>query len=292
MTPALIVNPTAGAARASLSSREALVRRALDEAGVAAEVFLTERPGHAHELARDLVRNGRDLVIAWGGDGTINEIASALVGSTTALGVVPSGSGNGLARELGLPRRAAAAIRAAVDGRPRRLDAGEIAGRFFFNIAGVGFDAEVALRFNQRPGRRRGLWPYVAFVFDELRGYRPSRYTIALDDETVEMEAFAIILANSRQYGNAIRVAPDARPDDGLLDVLVVDHRSVPRHLWRARHLLLGTIGRAEGIVRRRVRGGSIAGDRMLACHADGEPFSVQGPATVRLHPGALTLRL
>jgi diacylglycerol kinase (ATP) len=291
MTPALIVNPAAGAVRESRSAREALARRALDEAGVSAEVFVTERPGHAHELARDLVRDARDLVIAWGGDGTVNEVASALVGSMTALGIVPSGSGNGLARELGLPRRPAAAIRAAAEGRTRRIDAGELGGRLFFNIAGVGFDAEVALRFNQRPGRRRGLWPYVAFVFDELRRYRPSRYTVALDDETFESEAFAIILANSPQYGNAIRVAPDATLDDGLLDVLLVDHRSIPRHLWRARHLLLGTIGRAEGIVRRKVRGGSIVADRLMACHADGEAFTMEGRVDFRIHPGAVRLR-
>jgi len=231
-------------------------------------------------------------VVAWGGDGTINEVGSALVSTPAALGIVPTGSGNGLARELGLSLRPADALRAALEGRLRPLDVGELAGRFFLNIAGIGFDALVAHRFNERPSGRRGLWPYVRIVFTELRRYQPDRYTVTLDSARLECPAFMIVLANSPQYGNGIRVAPEAKLDDGRLEALVVDSRSLAGHVWRARHLLTGAIASAEGMVRRSIASASIAGTRPLMCHVDGEPFTADGPVEARVHPHALMLRL
>jgi len=301
MNAAVIINPNAGPGREPVSARLDLARRALAEAGADGEVIVTERGGHAREAAAALARRGVDLVVAWGGDGTINEVGSGLVFTAAALGIVPYGSGNGLARELGLSMRPAEALRAALAGRPRPFDVGELDGRYFLNIAGVGFDAVVAGRFNARPTGRRGAWPYVTLTFGALAGYEPDRYRVTLEcppqvgdlchRETHEGRYFTVVLANSPQFGNRIRIAPEARPDDGRLDALLIDHRTIPGHLWRARYLLWD-VTRAPGIVRRPVRAATIEGTAPLHCQIDGESFTAGTRVEARVHPGALTLRM
>src|SRR5262245_51896815 len=136
-----IVNPISGAkaSPATAAMRADALRAAADQRGRPIAIHLTERAGHARELASAAAAAGAELVIAWGGDGTINEAGSALVGTDTTLGIVPAGSGNGLAAALDVPRAPQAALAAAFDGRTRAIDAGTIAGRLFFNIAGIGF---------------------------------------------------------------------------------------------------------------------------------------------------------
>jgi len=301
MKAAVINNPAAGAGREPQASRIDLARRALADAGAEGEVIVTERQGHARVVAGALARRGFDLVVAWGGDGTINEVGSGLVGTPASLGIVPFGSGNGLAREPGLSMRPAQALAAALAGRPRPFDVGELAGRYFLNIAGIGFDAVVASRFNARPRGRRGAWPYITLTVGALAGYVPDRYRVTLDcpaqvedlchRETYEGRYFTVVLANSPQFGNRMRVAPEARPDDGVLNALLVDHRTIPGHLWRARHLLWNPI-RAEGIIRRPVLRAIIEGTAPLPCQIDGESFTAGTRVEARVHPGALTLRM
>ena len=136
-----------------------LARETAAAAHVDSSVQVTERVGHGRELAAAAASAGARLVIAWGGDGTISEVASALIGSNAALGIVPAGSGNGLARELGIARRPAAAIADAVRATPLPIDVGDVDGRYFVNTAGIGFDAHVASRFAR--ARRRGFLGYV-----------------------------------------------------------------------------------------------------------------------------------
>ena len=301
MKAAVIINPHAGSGREPVGARVDLARRALADAGAEGEVIVTERGGHARDAAAALARRGVDLVVAWGGDGTINEVGSGLVFTQAALGIIPYGSGNGLARELRLSMRPAAALGAALTGRPRPFDVGELAGRYFLNIAGIGFDAVVASRFNARPKGRRGAWPYVTLTFGALVGYEPDRYRVTLEcptgiedqyhREDYERPFFSVVLANSPQFGNRIRIAPEARPDDGLLNALLIDHRTIPGHLWRARYLL-SDVRRAPGIVRRPVRAATIEGTAPLRCQIDGESFTAGVRAEARVHPGALTLRM
>lgn len=292
MSVAIIVNPVAGnASRVGLGDRIALAQRVLSAEGVRGEVSVAEYPGHPRELALQAVSRGARLVLAWGGDGTVNEVGSALAFGEASLGIIPTGSGNGLARELGLSWRPDEAIRVALRGRDRRMDVGELGGRIFLNIGGLGFDAHVARLFNTRPPGRRGAWPYVTITLREVWSYRPSRYRVALDGVLTEGEFFTIVLANSCQFGNRMRVAPEARIDDGWLNALLVDRRSVIAHFWRARHLLGDPI-KAEGIVRRPVREAVIEGPTEIPCQVDGESF-VAGPRIeARVHPGALKLRI
>ena len=295
MQAAVIINPISGADdhRSAARARVERADAAMRAHGVAAEILVTERRGHGRELADELVRRGVRLIVAWGGDGTINEIASALIHTPTALAIVPSGSGNGLAVELGIARRPEDAIAAALHGVERRIDAGELGGHLFFNLAGVGFDARIARVFNQRAGARRGALPYFAIGLREVWRYVPARYRLTFDRApSLECRALLVVFANGRRYGGrASTVATSARLDDGLLDVLVVDQRSRAAQLWRARYLVAGRPDRAPGVSAYRIAQGSIESDAPMEYHVDGE-WGVGGPRLdARVHAGALLIR-
>jgi YegS/Rv2252/BmrU family lipid kinase len=291
MNAAIIINPIAGTGPTDAGARVDLARRALADARLEGEVVVTERHGHGRVVAADLARRGFDPVVAWGGDGTINEVGSALVGTAAALGIVPYGSGNGLSRELGLSRRPAEALRAALTGRPRPFDVGELAGRHFLNIGGVSFDAEVARRYNERPPGRRGIWPYVSVTLGALRGYVPDDYRVLLDGVPHDGRYFLAVFANSPQFGSRVRIAPGARPDDGWLDAVLVDHRSMLGQIWRARYALTD-VRRAPGLVCRPFREATIEGTSRLRCQVDGEVFTAGERVEVKVHPGAIRLRM
>jgi YegS/Rv2252/BmrU family lipid kinase len=292
-TVMVIVNPTSG----PRGDRTGHRRRAIAEAALAAHrahgaVHVTEGPGHALELARAAVAAGATLVCAWGGDGTLNEVARAVAGTGTALGVVPAGSGNGLARELGLPWDPAQALQVALGPRERVIDVGDADGRLFVNVAGIGFDAEVAARFNRRPGGRRGFWPYLGIGIRAVLRYRPLTYTIRAGGETWQAPALAVVCANARQYGGGAVVAPQARLDDGQLDLVVVAPRPPLQALWDGRHLLRGTFDRAPGVRSARVTEVEIAGPEPLLVHVDGEAVAGGPAVTVRIRPGGLRVRV
>src|SRR5262245_8167678 len=159
MSVAIIINPIAGGARPAVARTRAQIALAVvDQHGDPAEVFVTEGVGHARDLAKAAVGRGARLVRAWGGDGTINEVASALAFDEVPLAIIPAGSGNGLARELGVHPRPERAIADALAAEPRPMDLGEIEGRLFANTAGVGLDAHIASRF--AASRRRGFLGY------------------------------------------------------------------------------------------------------------------------------------
>jgi diacylglycerol kinase (ATP) len=255
-------------------------------------VTLTEGPGHACALAQAAVAARATLVCAWGGDGTVNEVARVLAGTGTALGIVPSGSGNGLARELGLPWDEVQALDVALGRRERVIDVGDVEGRLFVNVAGIGLDAEVAARFNARRGGRRGLGPYVWMGARELLRYRAREYTIRAGGETWREEAVAVVCANGRQYGGGAVVAPTARPDDAQLDLVVVGSRPPLVALRDALHLFRGTLDRAPGVRTARVATVEIAGPDPILFHVDGEAV-VGGPLiTVRVRPAVLRVRV
>jgi diacylglycerol kinase family enzyme len=163
--------------------------------GLEAEVFLTERPGHARELARAALARGARTVVAWGGDGTVNEVGSALVHTDAAMAIVPAGSGNGLARELGIPCDPARAIEIALRGTDRTMDAGELDGHLFFNIAGLGLDANIAQGFAETGTRTRGFRRYAAVTLRELMRYEPEEYEIAVDGERSRVRAMLVAIA-------------------------------------------------------------------------------------------------
>ena len=293
MSVAIILNPIAGGANPVASrARAARVVTAIADRGDKVDVFVTERPGHARDLAKAAVARGSALVVAWGGDGTVNEVASALAFGQVPMGIVPAGSGNGLACELGVNRRPEVAIVEALAARPRPIDLGEIGGRLFVNAAGVGLDAEVAARFGDPRNRRRGLVKYVEVTLRALRSYEPARYVITTAKGSIRTRALLVTVANSAQFGNGARIAPGARIDDGLLDLVVMEERSRWQTVWQARRLFNGTADRIPGWTVRRVDEATVQCDRPMRFHVDGEPMDGDTRLAVRVHPAALLIAL
>ena len=292
MRAAVIINPIAGFRLPGdgPERRVAVARQALDRHGVEGTVSVTERAGHARALAARAVADGCDLVIAWGGDGTVNEVAAALTGGQAALGVVPAGSGNGLARGLGLPARPSAALERALGGSERQIDVGEFAGRRFFNVAGVGFDAAVAARFNL-PGRVRGPLAYVESVAARLRTYEAVPCLIEASGEKAVHSVLMVTIANCREFGSHAVIAPHARPDDGLLDVVVILDRPPVDRLRLVPHLFAGTLDRLDGVFMRRASVVRLSSDHPLPFHVDGEPHPGETQVEARVLPAALTVR-
>jgi YegS/Rv2252/BmrU family lipid kinase len=291
---AVIINPISGtggrpdAARLRAQQAAAL----LASRGVDAEIFVTERGGHARELATAVVDRGISQVIAWGGDGTVNEVASALAFRAATMAVIPSGSGNGLARELALPLEPAAAFATAVDGQPRVIDCGELDGRLFFNVAGLGLDARVAHEFAAHGLVRRGFRRYLEVAARELFTYTPDDHTIVADGEIIHSRAMIVALANARQYGNGALIAPRARVDDGKLDVVVIDHRPVWKTLAHVPKLFNGRIDTIAGVTMRAAAAVEITSTRQAVYHVDGEPFLGGALLKARAHAGALRVQI
>ena len=298
----IIINPISGGARRGEARREAeLASAVLAAAGERGDVHVTERKGHAREIAAAARGRGARLVVAWGGDGTVNEVASELVFGRTPLGIVPRGSGNGLARELGIARGPEQALTEALGATPRAIDAGELGGRTFVNMAGVGFHAHVASLFDRDLVGRRGLATYVRISLRELMVYRSAAYRVA-DAPTGARQgrddrgsmpfrrALVVALANSPQFGNGARIAPSARLDDGKLDLVVFEEGSRLATVLALPRLFIGGVRGVRGVSMRQVERVTIESDGPMTFHVDGEP--VQGGARLdaRVHPAALNV--
>jgi diacylglycerol kinase (ATP) len=294
-----IVNPVSGAGLNPnvAMQRVAMIRDELSARGLAADVHLTERGGHARELAQQAADARADLVIVWGGDGTVNEVGGALAGSETPLGLIPAGSGNGLAAALRVPFEPHLAIAVALGERSLAVDVGRANGQPFFNVAGIGFDAHVARLFNQRRRGRGGKLPYVVIGVREGCTYVGKDYRIALDSGTgttrsVTVRALLIAFANGSDYGMGMRIAPAARLDDGLLEACVVLDRPVLSRFLHARHLATGSIDRAPALIRESVCRAVVEADGDIVYHLDGELAVAPGRIDIALNPGALEVRV
>lgn len=183
------------------------------------ELYRTTGAGDAYRAACRYVSEGYDVVAAIGGDGTVNEVAKALIGGSARLAIIPTGSGNGLARHLGIPMGMQAALQLVFEGVPKSIDAGRINDEFFFCTAGVGFDAVVGEKFNSSGSR--GLATYVEHCAKEFVKYEPEVYELDILGTKFSQEAFLITFANSSQWGNNAFIAPDANISDGMMDVVV-----------------------------------------------------------------------
>ena len=213
------MNPISGTA--SKSNIPKLIEKTIDKGLFDYELRLTERAGHAAEIAAEAQREGADIVVAIGGDGTVNEVARAIIDTPTALGIVPCGSGNGLARHLMLPMNAKKAIEIINRAEIHELDYGIINGHPFFCTCGMGFDAFVSHKFAE--AGKRGPITYVENVLREGLKYKPETYEIQDETGTTRAKAFLISCANASQYGNNAYIAPQASMRDGLLDVIIME---------------------------------------------------------------------
>ncbi len=280
-----IFNPHSGHNRRD-PSLLARTRAFIAEHQLPAEVRLTERPRHATELAQAAIAEGCRLVVAIGGDGTLNEVATALVDSPATLGLIPCGSGNGLGRHLGIPDPGRGAFRNLLDGRIRTIDTGVANGHPFFNAMGIGFDAEISSRFNLLT--RRGLAAYVRTGLSAWIGYRPQTYTIENGTARLETPAFIVAVANSDQYGNDCFIAPGARVDDGQLNLTVLKRVSTLTALPLAWRLFRGKLDGSPHAARLAGAHFTIIRPGPGPIHTDGEVHLTDAVVDVAVRPASL----
>lgn len=272
-----IVNPlSGGSGKSHICSR-------LEGSGH--KVVYTEYAGHAELLARE---SSEQTVVAVGGDGTVNEVARGIIGSGKTLGIIPCGSGDGLALHLGISRHFDKALDTVLNGLPHPLDAGMINGRLFLSVCGVGFDAMVSERFAK--SGHRGLLSYIEQGLGLWREFQPEKYRITVDDRTWENNAALITVGNSSQWGNGARITPLADSSDGILDITVADMFTTLEMPALACLLMTGHLDKSHRIHCYRGKGVRISRNSGGPAHADGDWFEAGKEIEIHVIPGALNV--
>ncbi len=282
----LIINPISGTSR-----KEGLDKRVADrlsEAGIDVVARLTTGSGDATAFARQAVGEGYDMVLAAGGDGTVNETANALCGSNVAFGIIPCGSGNGLARHLNIPVDVRAALDIIAEGRTEVCDHGEVNGHNFFCTFGLGFDATVSHKFAE--SKRRGKLTYLSNTFKEYLSYRPDEYVISANGQVITDRAFVVAVCNASQYGNNAYIAPQASITDGLLDVTIIHYGNLLSTALVGLDLMSGSIERNMLIHAFRASSLTISRRQAGAVHLDGEPMEMGRDLSVVCCPASLKI--
>ncbi len=281
-----IVNPASGVF--SKENMGDLIQSRLDRTRFEPEILLTEGPGHATEICREQIRRGTELVVAVGGDGSVNEVARGITGSDIAMGIIPAGSGNGLAHHLKIPISRKNAIDVINQGKVIRIDTGSINGQLFVSIAGIGFDGLVASRFGR--SKLRGFMGYLRVVAEEYPSYKPRKYILEYDGNVVEKQALFIAFANSDQFGFNTSIAPGARIDDGLLDVVIVEKPQIIDLPILASLLYWRRIEQSKYITTFRTKELVIQTRGRRWVNIDGEPGRMRGTVRIAINP--LSLRV
>jgi YegS/Rv2252/BmrU family lipid kinase len=278
-----IINPNAGFRRDKRYLYDLIRRRCK---GLDFKIAHTHGPGDATHMAQQAADEGYATVVAVGGDGTVNETASGLVGTETALGIIPRGSGNGLARSLNIPLQAAKALEVIGTGKTYCIDAGRAAHRYFFVVTGVGFDASVGSKFNTASWR--GPLPYFYLAAREFANYQPEPLRLHLENNVLEMTPFLVTIANTQQYGNGAVIAPHARPDDGILDVCVIRPMNFAEFVMNAPKLFNGKADTIPLITYYRSKFAAIEKPGPVLFHVDGEAQTAESPVEISVLPQAL----
>jgi YegS/Rv2252/BmrU family lipid kinase len=269
MNVLFVLNPRSGRRR-DFGRLLATIERRCARSGIVASSIQCDALPHLDGIVVDAARAGVDALVAVGGDGTVHELGVRLIGSPLVLGILPVGSGNGLARHLGIPMDPVAALDGLADAEIATIDTATVDGQRFLGVAGVGFDAEVAHRFGI--GGTRGLASYVREAALLLRSYRPQRYTITAGEERRDWNALLVAVANASQYGNEARIAPAASLRDGMLDVCILEEPPLLAVPILLRRLFAGTLRDGAGVSIVRATSALVERAEPGRAHLDGEP--------------------
>ena len=265
----LIINPVSGTR--SKKGLEGIVKSRLHPLGIEVKAVETKASGDAYNLAKQAVAEGYDMVITAGGDGTVNEAANALAFTDCTLGILPYGSGNGLARSVGVPQDIYASLKLIEEGHRLHCDRGIVNGHPFYCTFGVGFDAAVSEKFATM--KRRGRITYIRSAIREFLNYRSQAYAIVINEKVVTEKALLIAVCNAPQYGNNAYIGPKAKLTDGLLDITVV-HSDNPFHtLLMSMDMFTGMLDKNRGIGTFKVPDLTIIRTEEGPVHLDGEPM-------------------
>jgi diacylglycerol kinase (ATP) len=291
MRIAIILNPKSGTNRNKNRLLESISRICKEEFPDAfLWIKLTEYAGHASKLAMEIANQGFDVCIAAGGDGTMNEVARSLLGTKTALGIVPLGSGNGLARHLNLSLDPEKAFRQCISGVSISMDVGVANGHYFFLAAGIGFEGEVSHRFATK--KNRGFLQYIYSSFEIFRKYAPIRIEGSIDGQKFNSEVFTLTIANGSQYGNGAIISPGSLVNDGLFQLV----RVFPFPIWFSLRLFVGlmrgSLQNSDYYASVPCRNLVLRSEKPLPGHLDGEPVDFGNELNIEILDLALLVRI
>lgn len=285
----LIANPEAGRGRARAAVLK--VVELFKARGVPFDLELTTGPRQAAIIARKAL-DAFDVIVAVGGDGTVNDIVPGMLFAPKPLGIIPSGSGNDFIKSIGIPNDIGKAVEVLLRGETRVIDAGKINDTWFVNVVGIGFDAAVNRASYEIDHSKRGLWLYLCALVRTLGRFDPVPVRIMMNGASAEQDIFLLTIGNGTTCGGGFRLTPRARVDDQLLDVTVVAPLGIPRLLWHLPKVFLGTIDRVTAYARlTRTAKLIVESKGPLPVHVDGEVFAAEGNTLeIEVVPRALTV--
>lgn len=279
-----IINPISGVG--SKRKIPKMLEALCEKENCSLSVAFSEYPGHASELTRQALEEDVHLILAVGGDGTVNEVARAMIHSDAVLGIIPKGSGNGLARELHIPMDVKKAIELIAKGHVTTIDCCKANGRVFFCTCGVGFDAAVSQKFAGE--KRRGSLTYLKNTIEEYLSYQPEPYELLIDNQSIQEKAFLVACANASQYGNNAFIAPHANIQDGQMDITILSPFTPLDIAPLAIQLFTKHIDRNSKIKTMKARQATIIRQHPGVMHLDGEPVMAEARIDITVEPKAL----
>ncbi len=279
-----IINPISGVGSKRKIPR--MIEQICEKGGCTLDVSFTEYAGHASLLTKEAIAGGANCIIAVGGDGTVNEIARAMIHSDAVLGIVPKGSGNGLARELHIPMDVRRALELIIKGHVSIIDCCKANDRVFFCTCGVGFDAAVSQKFAGE--KHRGSLTYIKNTIEEYLSYKPEVYELSVNDRTIKEKAFLVACANASQYGNNAFIAPHANIQDGQMDLTILSPFTPLDVAPLAIQLFTKQIDRNSKIKTMKARRVTIIRQHAGVMHLDGEPVMADSRIDISVIPQSL----
>lgn len=269
-----IVNPFSGAGRKK--DLKVLLNKYLNHEKFEYEICQTKAAGHGKKLTAEAIQMDCDIVVAVGGDGTVNEVSSVLIGTKKVLGIIPAGSGNGFATHLGISRDTKKAIEYLNNAKPFKIDTCQLNQQKYVNVAGVGFPACVV--YKSRKSKFRGILGYLRTSFAEYFKYQMQTYTIKIDGKEIKRDCFCVEVANASMYGYHMKIAPNASLIDGLLDVVIIKKVPMWRYFFSMWRFMTGTVHKSHLVETYSAKNVEIQLENESPVHVDGEGFLTNEP--------------
>ncbi len=279
-----IINPISGIGKRN--KIPSLIERTMQPFDIEFDIKYTEAAGHAVDLAREAADLGYDAVVAIGGDGSINEVARGVIGSETAVGIIPAGSGNGLAHFLKIPFNKEKALKKIARMKTTLIDTATINGTLFVSVAGLGFDAWVAEKFAS--SKLRGFFSYARLAVSEYLLYQSKRYKIYVDGRTFRRRAFMLTFANSNQFGFNAKIAPTASINDGLIDLCIMKKPPMLAALFFLPLLFMGKLHKTPFLEVIKTKEVKVIQRKNYISHTDGDHLYLSKEITINTLPLSL----
>ena len=283
-----IINPISGVGRKKVI--EDVINKCVHKTRFDFEISYTEGANHATSLSREAAEKNYDVVVAVGGDGSVNEVGKGLIGTNTSLGIIPAGSGNGLARHLKIPFNPETALKVIEEGKSILIDTVKVNEETFLSIAGVGFDALVAKKYAY--AGKRGFWSYFRIITQEYVKYKPKKYWLNIDGNSIKTRALLIAFANSSQFGYNTSIAPDAELQDGLVDICIVQKIPILEAPFISNLLFLKQIDRTKYVEIIKAKNIILERRKDRCINLDGESVRVGKTLNISVNPKSLRIIL